>query len=264
MSISFEHPYYFLKDNDRLVRFSEAASATVEEEAEVLSELVRYVEQRIIIELGLIPIQLPAEDIHSTTILASPEWSTATKLLLIIQNSSGSQLGVFSRSLCLEQGLSKGTWLPYIKKAIDVGFAVIVLNSNMNSKLIEVPSTNSLVSSGGSASSSLKVLIKGSETPEEHVATVWETIVNQNQAVNHIVLLGYGNGASLCKDLLIREMVNVGSFECIRIKQILTIEASSIVEEDDSPDIIDGVYRAFINFEQHPTITRRNRILIRE
>jgi hypothetical protein len=56
-----------------------------------------------------------------TTILACSNWINAKKLLLIIQNSSGSQMGIFSRSICIDEGISKGSMIPYVERAIANG-----------------------------------------------------------------------------------------------------------------------------------------------
>jgi len=49
--------------------------------------------------------------------MASGDWETAEKLLVIIHSGVGYPLGIFSRSILMEQGLSKGSIIPYIKRA---------------------------------------------------------------------------------------------------------------------------------------------------
>ena len=177
-------------------------------------------------EYGFIPLRIP-EEINesdnelSTTILASPDWQTATRLLLIIQNSSGSLIGICSRSACFDHGLSKGTWLPYIQKARDHGYAVLLLR----------PNTNFITNIDGE-----KLPIKGSETPEIHALNVWTNIVPKAENVSHIALLGFGNGAILCKDLFLSELVSDDSRKNAKIKALVTIGASHLVEKDDDAD----------------------------
>eukprot|EP00599_Poterioochromonas_sp_BG-1_P016223 CAMPEP_0173156406 /NCGR_PEP_ID=MMETSP1105-20130129/14788_1 /TAXON_ID=2985 /ORGANISM="Ochromonas sp., Strain BG-1" /LENGTH=715 /DNA_ID=CAMNT_0014073229 /DNA_START=61 /DNA_END=2208 /DNA_ORIENTATION=- len=236
----FSHKNYSLVADDRIVRNAGAPKPTREEDAEVLQELARYVETKIINEYGFSSIQIPEDENPSTSILASPGWMIASKLLLIIQNAYGSQLGIYSRSICFDQGISKGTWLPYIERAISAGYSVLILRPNTNSVVVET---------AGEAPT--KVPIKGSESPEIHVLNVWENVVNRNEKANHIVLLSYGNGASLCKDLFLREMVSSGP-DNNRIKGFITIEASHIVEKDDAGDIRDALGRIAINLEGNP------------
>jgi hypothetical protein len=231
----FKHKNYTLVDNDKIVRNADAPPLTAAEDGEILQELARYVEARLVADFKFVSIQIPEDEDPSTTILASPDWVNATKLLLIIQNSYNSQLGIFSRSICFDQGISKGTWLPYIQRAHAAGYSVLLLRPNTNS-----------ITKGNPPK---KVPIKGSESPEIHALNVWENVVSQASNATHIALLGYGNGASLCKDLYLREMVHSGTVERNRIKALATIEASSIVSKDDSEDIKDALSCIAVNFE---------------
>jgi hypothetical protein len=235
----FHHPNYALLGGDRIVRNQNAPPLTAAEDEQTLNELARYIEQKIIVDFNFASIQIPDGQELSTSILASPNWTTATKILLIIQNSYGSQLGIFSRSICFDQGISKGTWLPYIERATSAGYAVLILRPNTNSISKDVI--------GGKPS---KILIKGSESPEIHVLNVWENIISRAENVNHIALLGYGNGASLCMELYLREMVNYGSNN--RVKAFITIEASSIIAKDESEDVKMSLGNISINLECNP------------
>eukprot|EP01032_Pedospumella_encystans_P025246 gene25246-28541_t len=234
----FKHRNYTLVDNDRIVRNPGAPPLTAAEDGEILQELTRFIEAKLTTEYKFESIQIPEDEDPSTSILGSPNWVNATKLLLIVQNAYGSQLGIFSRSICFDQGISKGTWLPYIQRAVGAGYAVLILRPNTNSITTEV---------GGKSTN--KIPIKGSESPEIHALNVWENIVQRAEAVNHIALLGYGNGASLCKDLYLREMVNMGGVAGNRIKAFVAIEASSIVSKDDSRDVKDALGNITINLE---------------
>jgi tRNA A-37 threonylcarbamoyl transferase component Bud32 len=244
----FYHKNYSLVADDRIVRNAGAPKPTAEEDAEVLAELARYVETKIISDYGFTSIQIPEDENPSTSILASNGWMIASKLLIIIQNAYGSQLGIYSRSICFDQGISKGTWLPYIERAVAAGYSVLILRPNTNSVVVE-----------NAGESPIKVPIKGSESPEIHVLNVWENVVNRNEKANHIVLLSYGNGASLCKDLFLREMVSTQSPENNRIKGFITIEASHIIEKDDASDIRDALGRIAVNMEGNPA-TMGNRL----
>jgi hypothetical protein len=235
--VEFHHPNYTLVGGDRIVRNPGAPRPTRDEDAIVLQELARYVEARIISDFNFVSIQIPEDEDPSTTILASPDWMNAKKILIIVQNSYGSQLGIFSRSICFDQGISKGTWLPYIERASSAGYAVIILRPNTNSILVDTNGENAV-----------KVPIKGSESPEIHVLNVWENVISRAEAVNHIAFVSYGNGASLCKDLFLREMVNCGP-EQNRIKAFITLEASHIIEKDDASDIRDALGQIAVNME---------------
>lgn len=250
MSLTLNHPNYGLLGNDRIIRNVNAPPLTAAEDEQILNEVARYVEQRIINDYSFVSIQIPEGEDPSTSILASPNWTNATKILLIIQNAYGSQLGIFSRSICFDQGISKGTWMPYIEKAISTGYAVLILRPNTNSIVKEVLGEKTK-----------KIPIKGSESPEIHVLNVWENIVTKAEKLKHIALLGYGNGAHLCMELFLREMVNYGANN--RIKAFITIEASSIIAKDESDDVRTALGNICINLEGN-VAAKGNRLAYRK
>ena len=200
------------------------------------------------------------EEGATTSILASPNWTNAENLLIIVNNAVGSQVGIWSRSLCIQNGLRVGTLIPYIEKALaaEPPFGVLLLRPNTNSfrQAIVQPaggataSNNADVStmreSGGESAKGIKVLIKGSESPESHVLSVWENILPCAINCRHIALLGYGNGASLCHDLYTKSIL---SKDLNIVHSFVTIEASQIIQEDDSADIRSELGNMAINFE---------------
>lgn len=137
-----------------------------------------------------------------STVLASPNWEKNSKLLIIIQNASNSHIGIYSRSMSLSDGLKKGTWLPYIDRAIDSGYSVMLLRPNTNSILINEKNENGEIVK-------VKAPIPGSSSPEEHIHSVWKNIILPARNIKSISLLSYGNGAILCKDLISRELVDI-------------------------------------------------------
>ena len=202
------------------------------EEEEALREVGRYLQQRII-NMGFISIPIPDEPEEEckaqTFILASESWETASKLLIMIHSGIGYPIGVFSRSLVFDEGLIKGSMIGYIEKAKANGYAVMILR----------PNVNSVESIDGLTNSIKKLSIVGSETPEIHAIGVWDTLVSKMDNLKHCVLLGFGNGAGLCKDIFTRQMVRSknDANDKNRIKAVLTIEASQILDVDDAADI---------------------------
>lgn len=243
MSVEWTNSHYDLVNGDQIVKNGKPFTSH-KDEAEIYDDLARYVESRIMVEHSMvsyaIPPQTEVEDEPSTTVLATADLGTAEKLLIIIQNASGSQMGIFSRSMCLDQGISKGSMLTYVDRAIREGFAVLILRPNTNSVTITKPD-----------GTTEKVLIRGSESPEIHALCVWENIIPLAKNVSHIALLGYGNGASLCHDLFLRSKVQNSNI----VQAFATIEASHIVEDDDPDDIKSSMMDMVVNVEcsqEHP------------
>jgi serum/glucocorticoid-regulated kinase 2 len=238
----FSHPSYILNtSNDRIIRKPDAPKASSREEDDleqntVMAELARFIEAKLLNDFDLITIpyggkyetntvgeNTTEEEVftNATSVIASKDWDTCEKLLIIIQNTSNGILGIFSRSACFTKGLSQATMLNYVKRAKESGYGILILR----------PNTNSF------DNGSIKTPIEGSESPEIHTLGVYESMVTKAES-KHIALLGFGNGAMLCKDLFLRQSVRSKEYEePNRIKAIVTIEASKIVEVDDGGDI---------------------------
>lgn len=242
----FVNPHYDLIEGDTL-KLKTTTRLTAEEDEGVMVELARYVEATLVESFGFEYITIPpVEDIMgmddesapgSTSILASKDWRSCSQLLIMCVNQSGSQMGIFSRSMCFEGGLSKGTMFPYVKRALDCKYGVIILRPNLNTitKTIDGVKT--------------KVPIRGSESPEIHALCVWENVVSQatqGGAVKRIALFGYGNGASLCHELYLKSAL---SHDLNIVNAIVTVEASHVVEKDDPDDVKQVFSRIAVNFE---------------
>ena len=204
--------------------------------------MARFVEEKIVSDFGFERVFIPDDEAEiSTSFLVTSDYQSKTKLLVIVQNAVGSMMGIFSRSICLESGLSKGSMLPYIAKAKADGFAILILRANTNSVSLQPDETKAPT----------KVPIEGSESPEMHALFVWNNFVAKADNIEQIALLSYGNGASLCKDLLLRQMVRSkeDEMEPNRIVAMCSIEASLILEEDDAADFQKMLKSIAVNME---------------
>ena len=65
-------------------------------------------------------------------IYLSANATTASKLLLLVQGSGVVRPGQWSRSVIINEGLGLGTMFPYIERAFARGYAVAILNPNLN------------------------------------------------------------------------------------------------------------------------------------
>lgn len=151
-------------------------------------------------------------------------------------------MGIFSRSTLFDSGISKGSWLPYIERALAIDYGVLLLRPNTN-----------FITQAVDGEKPEKIAIKGSESPEIHALNVWENIIPKAEQVTHIALLGFGHGASLCKDLFLRELANINEPDKdVKIKAFITIAASHIVEKDDDADTKTLLGKIAINMEANP------------
>jgi len=131
-------------------------------------------------QLQPLPLPLGASGGVQSPIFVSKGFETADKLLLLIQGSGRVRVGVWGCALCINKDLEQGTMLPYIRTAAEAGYGIIVLNPNEN----EVDGQP----------------VAGSETPDRHVAYVWQNIVEgmcKSSAAVDVVAHSNGGRASL-------------------------------------------------------------------
>ena len=78
--------------------------------------------------LGLSEVYLPDDDAEARcAIFASADWEKKEQLLLVLQNAVGARPGLWSRSLCLSHGMTRGSMLPCIEQALESEMGVIIL-----------------------------------------------------------------------------------------------------------------------------------------
>lgn len=109
------------------------------------------------------------------------------KTLVIVIPSSGTYPGIWSRSLCVNEGLMKGTMLPFFHRAMQEDMGIIVLNPNVNSYIDEKTSE--------------RKPIPYNDTPEKHVLYVWDRIISLTTAKD-VLIIAYGEGGNHAKALI--------------------------------------------------------------
>lgn len=72
------------------------------------------------------------------------------KLMVLIHGSGVVRAGQWARRLIINEDLDSGTQIPFIKRAMDEGYGVIVLNPNENYIEVEKPKTHVQSSSDSS------------------------------------------------------------------------------------------------------------------
>jgi len=148
----------------------------------------RYVYQLLVEKAGLEKVTIPIDPKGgepTTCIFKSPK--TTDKLLLLIHGSGVVRAGQWARKLIINESIDKGTQIPYIKKAIDSGYTVIVLNTNDNS--IIIPGKKKAY------------LIRGCESPEKHALYVWDNFVS-NVPYKDVSIVAHSYGGVVTFTLL--------------------------------------------------------------
>ncbi|XP_043276836.1 FAM172 family protein homolog CG10038 [Venturia canescens] len=101
-----------------------------------------------------------------SSIFASEDAFENEKLLILIHGSGVVRAGQWARRLIINDDLNSGTQLPYIRRGRKLGYGILVLNTNDNSRTI-----------GNEVKK-----IPGSEDPYAHLRTVWSDYVKGSNA----------------------------------------------------------------------------------
>ncbi|CRL02422.1 CLUMA_CG015132, isoform A [Clunio marinus] len=105
------------------------------------------------------------------------ELKDVDKLMVIIHGSGVVRAGQWARSLIINHSLDSGSILPYIKKAQEQGYEIVVTNTNDNHRDGKI--------------------IQDSGSPDEHAKTVWRKIVQPANAKSiAVVAHSYGGHIS--------------------------------------------------------------------
>eukprot|EP00092_Neocalanus_flemingeri_P087826 GFUD01110896.1.p1 GENE.GFUD01110896.1~~GFUD01110896.1.p1 ORF type:complete len:372 (-),score=143.23 GFUD01110896.1:60-1175(-) len=115
-------------------------------------------------------------------IFCSRDYQSSEKLLVLIHGSGVVRAGQWARRLIINEDLNKGTMLPFIEHAREKGWGVVVMNTNMNTD------------------TETGMDIPGSDTPEEHADTVWQSVVAKSEAKN-IVIIAHSFGGVVAMNL---------------------------------------------------------------
>ncbi|XP_037772774.1 cotranscriptional regulator FAM172A homolog [Penaeus monodon] len=156
---------------------------------EALGELVQQdVYQLVKRECGMIKASVPINsrpgDPQTFVFLSSDFMTNDDKILIVIQGSGAVRAGQWSRKLTINEGIESGTQIPYIQIARREGYAVMVMNPNDNSRIVE----------------NQKQMIKGSESAVAHASYVWEAYLQESKA-KHIAIVGHSYGGEVTKSL---------------------------------------------------------------
>lgn len=121
---------------------------------------------------------------NSSFMLMSPNALTNSNNLLVIVQNSGKNLrpGLWSTS-------TSGSMFPFLEKAIQKGFGILLLNPNDNTRMEKISGILE------------PVPLKGSESAAKHLLSVWDKYISNCQA-KKITFFGTGYGSSTILSLL--------------------------------------------------------------
>ena len=125
------------------------------------------------------------ETIPQCKILTTKDFSTNPKCLILIQGTGVVRLGQWARSVCINENLRLGTMIPYVEKAIENNYSVIIMNPNERKDF------------------KTEEEIKEFNTMEKHSVYVYNNIIKKNDNIKDIYIVAHSMGGECTVEILL-------------------------------------------------------------
>ncbi|XP_058843405.1 cotranscriptional regulator FAM172A isoform X3 [Acipenser ruthenus] len=191
----------------------------------------------------ILPVDATDDEPKSFIYVTEDALSNPDKLLVLIHGSGVVRAGQWARRLIINEDLDSGTQIPFIKRAVEEGYGVIVLNPNEN--YIEVEKTKKQTEPSPDSSDepaekrerkdeketkkrrdfyekyrnpqqereTEQIPIRENSSPEEHVVYVWDNFISKSSAKN-IFFVAHSYGGLSFVELMIQREAEVKSKVC--------------------------------------------------
>ena len=123
------------------------------------------------------------ESIPQCKILTTKDFPTNPKCLILIQGTGVVRLGQWARSVCINENLNIGTMIPYVNKAIENKFSVIILNPNERKDF------------------KTEKIIPEFNLMEKHSVYVYNNIIKTNDNIKEIYIVAHSMGGECTVDI---------------------------------------------------------------
>ena len=155
---------------------------------EALGEVITDQVYDLLVENGLHKIHVPSDlpEREATFVFTSkPDFSDTRKLLVLIHGSGVVRAGQWSRSLIINHSLDHGTQIPYIRRAKELGYEVLITNTNDNYCLVD----------------GRRRSIPGHDSPQTHATSVWEQFIKPAEKLESVAIVAHSYGGPVTMDL---------------------------------------------------------------
>ena len=168
-----------------------------QKEYELVGKYVqKYVEELLIQKFDLITLYVPNNKSNDYTkrdesqaqckIVTTKDFPDNPKCLILIQGTGAVRLGQWARSVCINENLDLGSMIPYVEKAINQHFSVIILNPNERRDFLYEEKR-----------------IKDFTTMERHCVYVYNKIIKTNLNIKEIYIVAHSMGGVCTVEILL-------------------------------------------------------------
>ncbi|XP_077378920.1 cotranscriptional regulator ARB2A homolog [Festucalex cinctus] len=251
---------------------------------EALGEIVtQYVyellEKKCNMTKAILPVDATLDEPSSFIYLSPKALSNPAKLLVLIQGSGVVRAGQWARRLIINQDLDSGTQIPFITRAMEEGYSVIVLNPNENYLEVEKSSESTLPSPTEPSDEPVekkerkddkegkkrrefyekyrnpqketeteRIPIRENGSSEEHVLYVWDHFVAK-AAAKHVFIVAHSYGGLSFVELMNHREAEVRNKVCA---VALTDSAHSMWLQETSKSTQDWMQQHCCNWVSSP------------
>lgn len=173
------------------------------------------------------PVPHDAKDGEPNTFIFMSEdaMTNPDKILVLIHGSGVVRAGQWARRLVINDSLDSGTQIPFIKKAQEEGYGVVVMNTNDNYRV---------------NTKKKRDRIRGSENPENHALYVWDNYIKKCKS-KHIALVVHSYGGCVTTALFMRRKEEF-------IKRVFAVAMTDSVHFISSPATFKELVRVSCNW----------------
>ena len=168
-----------------------------QKEYELVGEYVeKYIENKLIDTFNLEILFVPNKNLTDFSnrdenqsqckILITHDFLTNPKCLMLIQGTGAVRLGQWARSVCINENIYLGSMIPYVKKALDNKWSVIIFNPNERRDFINRNNR-----------------IEEFSTMEKHCLYVYNNIVKKNNIIKEIYIVAHSMGGECTVQILL-------------------------------------------------------------
>ncbi|XP_042885363.1 cotranscriptional regulator FAM172A-like [Penaeus japonicus] len=153
----------------------------------ITEEVYNLLEEKCGLKRAPVPDNAQGDEPETFIFKSADLMTNEDKLMVLIHGSGVVRAGQWARRLIINDCLESGTQIPYIKRALSEGYAVLVMNTNDNYRTYKNGERR----------------IRGSESPEAHATYVWNHYVRNTKA-KHIAIVAHSYGGCVTTDLFRR------------------------------------------------------------
>ncbi|GAB1605092.1 cotranscriptional regulator FAM172A homolog isoform X1 [Argonauta hians] len=191
----------------------------------VTDHIYELLQKELDMEKKFVPTNRVGKEPRSFIFCTKDALTNPNRLLLLVHGSGAVRAGQWARRLIINDCLDSGSQLPFVKRAVQAGFAVLVLNTNYN------------------RCRKTGTKIRGSGNALEHLLYVWDNFVAPARA-RHVTLVCHSYGGVIAAKLADQ-------------RREFLIRVSAVAFTDSMPDnyIVDSAVSNFFRKKSRNWVT---------